>query len=55
MRVVAQVMIFLGSEHVKWIEFNDEEINAAYEKKLASLGIADTLWYIGSKKESDIL
>ena len=41
--------------HVKWIDFNDEEINAAYEKKLVSLGIADTLWYIGTKKERDIL
>lgn len=42
-------------EPVKWIDFNDEEINAAYEKKLVSLGIADTLWYIGTKKERDRL
>lgn len=35
--------------HVKWVEFNDQEINVAYEKKLISLGIADTLWYIGQK------
>lgn len=39
--------------HVKWLDFNDEEMNAAYEKKLIQLGIADTLWYIGTKKERD--
>ena len=36
--------------HMKWTEFNEKELNDAYEKKLVSLGIADTLWYIGTKK-----
>ena len=36
--------------HEKWKDFNDKEINKAYEKILVSKGIADTLWYIGTKK-----
>lgn len=36
--------------HMKWTEFNEKELNDAYEKRLVSLGIADTLWYIGTKK-----
>lgn len=36
--------------HMKWTEFNEKELNDAYEKKLVGLGIADTLWYIGTKK-----
>lgn len=37
---------------MKWTEFNEKELNDAYEKKLVGLGIADTLWYIGTKKEA---
>lgn len=36
--------------HLKWQEFNGRELNKAYEKTLVNLGIADTLWYIGTKK-----
>lgn len=36
--------------HIKWSEFNEKKLNEAYEKKLVSLGIADTLWYVGIKK-----
>lgn len=36
--------------HMKWREFNDKGLNCAYEKILADLKIADTLWYIGGKR-----
>lgn len=35
--------------HVKWKEFNEEEINEGYAEILIRQGIADTLWYIGKK------
>lgn len=36
--------------HMKWTDFNEKELNSAYEKKLVSMGMADTLWYVGMKK-----
>lgn len=35
---------------MKWTDFNEKELNIAYEKKLVSMGMADTLWYVGMKK-----
>ena len=35
--------------HAKWTEFNEQKINEEYEKTLIELGIADTLWYGGTK------
>lgn len=35
--------------HVKWTEFNDEELKSTYERILVKSGIADTLWYVGEK------
>lgn len=39
----------LPGGHMKWIEFNDEDLNKLYSDKLIELGIADTLWYEGIK------
>lgn len=36
--------------HMRWIEFNGGQLNAEYAEKLANAGMADTLWYAGSKQ-----
>lgn len=36
--------------HMKWIEFNDQELNNIYAQVLIDSKIADTLWYMGIKK-----
>lgn len=35
--------------HMKWIEFNEQNLNELYAKKLIESRRADTLWYIGTK------
>ena len=35
--------------HMRWANLDEKELNDAYEKKLVSMGIADTLWYVGRK------
>lgn len=36
--------------HMRWAEFNGDKLNAEYAEKLAITGIADTLWFAGSKR-----
>lgn len=38
--------------HVKWTAFNDGTLHMLYEKLLAESGIADTLWYVGTKNNT---
>lgn len=40
--------------HVKWAEFNDQQLNAIYERILVGMGIADTLWYVGMKTDRGV-
>ncbi|MCM1153904.1 MAG: class I SAM-dependent methyltransferase [Roseburia sp.] len=35
--------------HMKWTEFNEPALNNRYAKQLIKSGMADTLWYIGTK------
>ncbi len=35
--------------HMKWVEFNETNMNKVYESELVKLGNADTLWYVGMK------
>ena len=37
--------------HVKWCDFNSEELNNLYAKNLIEMGMADTIWTIGEREE----
>lgn len=38
--------------HIKWKQyFGDSELDTAYERALVRNGMADTLWYVGRKRE----
>lgn len=41
--------------HMKWSEFNGNDLNYFYASELVKLKIADTLWYIGDKSDSSIM